>query len=74
MKTLDKQKVGVVFEIEDVFCANKRLLFRLLEFGFVPGQKVKIFKKSILGKVFIINIRDGFLSIRKNLLCFVSVK
>ena len=74
MKTLDMQKEGVVFEIENVFCANKRFLNRLLELGFVPGQKVEIFKKSILGKVFIVKIRDGLLSIRKHLLKFVSVK
>lgn len=74
MKTLDKQKDECLFEIENVFCANKRYLNRLLELGFVPGQKVEIFKRSIQDKVFIVKIRGGFLSIRKELLKFVSIK
>ena len=74
MKTLDKQKSGQIYEIEGVFCANKKYLFKLLELGFVPGQKVEICKKSILKRVFLVKIRGGLLSIRANLLRFVSVK
>ena len=69
--TICANKKYIISEIEET---NFQLKRRLLELGFVPGQKVEICKKSILKRVFLVKIRGGLLSIRANLLRFVSVK
>ena len=73
MMTLDKQKIGVICTVEKVFCRDDKLKRRILELGFVEGQKVTLSKKSLFGKVFIVCVRGVFFSMKRDILKYVSV-
>ena len=47
---------------------------RLMELGFVAGQKIKLVKKSLLGETFLLEISDSQLSIRKDLAKYLIVE
>lgn len=46
---------------------------RILELGFTQGQKVKILRKSVLGKAYLIEIRGFVLTIRKDIANFIEI-
>lgn len=75
MENLAKARAGKYYEIsayeEKVSIKIKR---RLLELGLTVGQKVKIVRKSLLGKAFLIEIRGYSLSMRRDLASFVLVR
>lgn len=47
---------------------------RLCDLGFTPGQKVKLVRKSVLGKALLIEIRGYTLSVRSTVAEVVVVK
>ena len=47
---------------------------RLLDLGFTPGQKVRILRKSILKKVFLVEIRKFVLSLRREIVQYILVE
>ena len=53
---------------------NDAVYRRFLELGFAGGEKVKIVSKSLLNKVFLLEIRGYLLSVRANLLEIVEVE
>ena len=73
MKTLDKAKKGSWQTIEKVENGTQRQVFRLIELGFVKGQKVKVEAISFSRKVFLLQFRGMLLSVRSQLLQNVQV-
>ena len=73
MKTLDKAKKGSWQTIEKVENCTQRQVFRLIELGFIKGQKVKVEAISFSRKVFLLQFRGMLLSVRSQLLQNVQV-
>lgn len=75
MEILGKIKKGIFCKIvgfvENVPLKIKR---RLLELGLTSGQKVRIVRKSILGKACLIEVRGYLLSLRTSLLSYLIVE
>ena len=71
---LSELKVGEEGIIERVAdnCSDK-VRRRLLDLGFTSGQRVRLAKKSILGKVVLVEIRGYSLSLLKKIASFVIV-
>ena len=68
MKTLDKAKKGSWQTIVEVENVEDKRLFRLVELGFVKGQKVKVEGVSFSKKVFLLQLRNMLVSVRGDLL------
>ncbi len=75
MEILEKAKNGVFYTIES-YSKNAPLALkrRILELGLTPGQKVRIVRKSLLGKAYLIEVRGYTLSMRKSLLSYINVE
>lgn len=74
MFSLEKAKVGVYHSIQGYEkSAPKKMIRRLLELGLTKGQKVRIVRKSLFGKAYLIEVRGYVLSIRKALASFVLI-
>lgn len=75
MDNLGKAKAGKFYQIlgysENVAIKIKR---RLLELGLTVGQTVKIARKSLLGKAYLLEVRGYSLSMRRNLASFILVR
>ena len=73
--TLLSKKVGQVFEVE---CFGKRLeeryLRRLLEVGLTRGTKVRVLRKSVRGKTYLIEVRGVVFSLQKEILGQIFVR
>lgn len=67
-------QIGEVGDIwgysEDI---NEKFKRRLLELGFVVGEKVKIENTSIMKDVFLVAVRGCLMSVRREILNFVYV-
>ena len=74
MKTLNLAALNVQYEIVGFLDAQDKHLRRFFELGFCVGEKVKVISKSLMGKVFLIEIRGYLLSVRKNLLEKIEVR
>lgn len=74
MKNLQNAKCGVYFKIVgyEEF-APLKIKRRLMELGLVAGQSVKIVRKSLLGKAYLLEVRGFLLSMRKSLSSFVVI-
>ena len=75
MEKLDKVKIGAVYRIAG-FASSVHLKIkrRLLELGLTLGQKVRVVRKSLIGKAYLIEVRGYTLSVRKTLASFVLVR
>ena len=74
MEHLDKAKCRLFYKI--IGYSEKsplKIKRRLLELGLTEGQKIRVVRKSLLGKAFLIEVRGYSLSIRKNLASFVLI-
>ena len=47
---------------------------RLMELGFLESEDIKILRKSLLGKAYLIELRNYTLTIRKDIAKFVLVE
>lgn len=47
---------------------------RLLDLGFTTGQEVKLLRKSLLGKAYLIEIRDFVLTLRSDIVSQILVE
>lgn len=75
MLTLKTCKVGVYFEIQKIESKLPlKMVRRLCDLGFTPGQKVRLLRKSLLGKVLLVELRGYTLSIRGELAKAVLVQ
>lgn len=65
MEKLIKCKFNKFFVINNIDeSLSLSLKRRLFDLGFTKGQKIKILKKSLLGKTYLLQIRDYTLSMR----------
>ena len=75
MESLEKAKIGVYFKIVGFFeSIPLKIKRRLLELGLTKGQKVRVVRKSLLAKAYLIEVRGYTLSIRKSLTSFVRIE
>ncbi len=74
MKNLGQAEKGRFFEICGISkSASIKIKRRLLELGLTEGQKVRVCRRSLLGKVLLIEIRGYTLSLRRDIAGFVEV-
>jgi Fe2+ transport system protein FeoA len=72
---IKKWKLKKVYKItgyEDY--SDKKVLRRLLEFGFVKGTNFVISYKSLLGDTFLVEVRGYTLSLRNKFLSYLKVE
>lgn len=67
MKTLKDAKVGRFYTIKNLSeYSPDKIVRRLFDLGFTPMQRVKILRKSLIGKTFLVEIRGYVLSMRSS--------
>ena len=75
MTNLLKSKIGRWQKISgfsnDIPLKIKR---RLMELGFIASQNVKVLRKSLFGKTFMLEIRNITLLLRKEIVCHILVE
>lgn len=75
MQSLTSLKINSVARVSGFSsCLSPRLSRRLLELGFLPGEKVKVLRKSLLGKAYLIELRFYTLTIRRDIAKFILVE
>ncbi len=74
MISLNKARKNTIYKIIGFNGEVDNITRRLMELGFIVGQKVKITSTSLLKKVFLVEIRGYVLSVRAALLCRVLVQ
>ncbi len=72
MLNLKNAKLGKVYKIQNINdIAPIKIFRRLFDLGFTCGQRVKLVRKSLLGKACLIEIRGFTLSLRSDIAEFV---
>ena len=74
MENFSNCKKNVAYRIIKLSCPDTKVERRFLELGLIAGQRVRIISKSILKKVFLIEIRGYLLSVKSSLLKCVIVE
>lgn len=75
MGNLADVKIGKLYELIGVnYNAPLKIRRRILELGFTNGQKVKVIRKSLLGKAYLVELRGFTLTIRKDIAQLINVK
>lgn len=68
MNNLMLAKVGMFYIIEGIMDkAPLKIKRRILELGFTRGQRVRLLRKSLLGKAYLVELRGFTLTIRKDI-------
>ena len=73
MTTLKDAQLNKLYKIKKVAGGDTKVIRRFLELGMLSGQVVKVINKSILKKVYLVEIRGYLLSIKTSLLDFIAV-
>ena len=74
MTTLKDAQLNKLYKIKKVAGGDTKVIRRFLELGRLSGQVVKVINKSILKKVYLVEIRGYLLSIKTSLLDFIEVE
>ncbi len=74
MTTLKDAQLNKLYKIKKVAGGDTKVIRRFLELGMLSGQVVKVINKSILKKVYLVEIRGYLLSIKTSLLDFIEVE
>lgn len=74
MTTLKDAQLNKLYKIKKVAGGDTKVIRRFLELGMLSGQVVKVINKSILKKVYLVEIRGYLLSIKISLLDFIEVE
>lgn len=75
MQSLTSLKINKVAQIEGFSsCISPRISRRLLELGFLKGERVKVLRKSLLGRAYLVELRFYTLTIRKDIAKFIMVE
>ena len=74
MENFSDCKKNVTYKITKFSCPDAKVERRFLELGLIVGQKVRIISKSVLKKVFLIEIRGYLLSVKSSLLKYIIVE
>lgn len=74
MDKLANGKVGSFYKIKGIdIAAPLKIKRRILELGFTLGQALKLARKSLLGKAFLVEIRGYTLTIRKDIAQYILI-
>ena len=73
--TLATAKINKTYEVIDID-ENYNIKYgrRLAEIGFVSGEKIKIIRKSIFGKTFLVSVNGFVISLRKDIAMHIKIK
>ena len=74
MTTLKDAQLNKLYKIKKVAGGDTKVIRRFFELGMLSGQVVKVINKSILKKVYLVEIRGYLLSIKISLLDFIEVE
>lgn len=75
MDKLTNANIGKFYTVKGfVEGASIKIKRRILELGFTRGQKIKIVRKSLLGKAFLVELRGFTLTIRKDIAGIILVE
>ncbi len=75
MGNLTSAKINKTYIIENISeLTSLKIKRRLLELGFTKGQKIKLLRKSLLGKAYLIEIRGYTLTLKKQIATFIEIK
>lgn len=74
MTTLKDAQLNKLYKIKKVAGGDTKVIRRFLELGMLSEQVVKVINKSILKKVYLVEIRGYLLSIKTSLLDFIEVE
>ena len=75
MENLTSAKINKFYIIDNIsLLSSLKVKRRLLELGFTKGQKIKLLRKSLLGKAFLIEIRGYTLTLKKQIAALVEIK
>lgn len=75
MGNLTSAKINKTYIIENISeQTSLKIKRRLLELGFTKGQKIKLLRKSLLGKAYLIEIRGYTLTLKKQIATFIEIK
>lgn len=75
MGNLTSSKINKTYIIENISeLTSLKIKRRLLELGFTKGQKIKLLRKSLLGKAYLIEIRGYTLTLKKQIATFIEIK
>ena len=68
-------KINQVYEVVEIN-QNFNIKYgrRLAEIGFVSGEKIKILRKSILGKTFLVGVNGFAISLRQDIAYHIKIK
>lgn len=73
--TLASAKLNKEYEVIDIDESySTKYGRRLAEIGFVSGEKVKIIRKSFLGKTFLVGVKGYVISLRKDIAMHIKIK
>lgn len=75
MGNLTSAKINKTYIIENISeLTSLKIKRRLLELGFTKGKKIKLLRKSLLGKAYLIEIRGYTLTLKKQIATFIEIK
>lgn len=75
MLTLKKAKRGKFYKVSSLSeFAPDKIVRRLYDLGFTLGQRVKLVRKSLLGKTFLVEIRGYTLSLRDSVANIILIE
>lgn len=74
MEILSSVKLNKPFSISDFSPSlNLNVKRRLFDLGFVKGTKIKVLRKSLLGRAFLVEIRGYCLTIKRDIASSIMV-
>lgn len=74
MEILSSVKLNKPFSISDFSPSlSLNVKRRLFDLGFVKGAKIKVLRKSLLGRAFLVEIRGYCLTIKKDIASCIMV-
>lgn len=74
-KSVNKLELNKRYKINGYLpCCPIKIKRRLCDLGFVEGEKLSLLNKSLLGKVFLVEICGYIISVQKNILNYLNLR
>lgn len=75
MENLTTLKINTAAQIRGFAeCINPRIARRLSELGFLPQEEIKVLRKSLLGRAYLVQLRFYTLTIRRDIARLILVE
>ncbi|MEG1499494.1 MAG: FeoA family protein [Clostridia bacterium] len=72
--SLSQAALNKDYIIDEIFAFPNEISTRLVDLGFVRGEKIKLLKKSVFGKTYLVQIKNYVITIRKSLAKIIKIK